>query len=123
MLNSWDRLTTYLDTALAGETTAQFRILFLDSKNRLIADEAQAGDAKNPVPIDPRTVMKRALALHATALILVHHHPDGRLTSGQADRKMIAEIKAAGAILSVVLHDHLIVGKGCTLSLRREGLL
>ncbi|PWC26590.1 hypothetical protein CR165_22365 [Pseudoroseomonas aestuarii] len=123
VLNSWDRLTTYLGTALAGETTAQFRILFLDSKNRLIADEAQAGDAANPMPVDPRAVMKRALELHATALILVHHHPDGRPTPGQADRKMIAEIQAAGAILSVVLHDHLIVGKGRTLSLRREGLL
>jgi DNA repair protein RadC len=123
VLNNWDRLMDYLNAALAREKIEQFRILFLDSKNRLIADEAQARGTVNHTPVYPREVVKRALELHATALILVHNHPSGDPTPSRADVEMTQEIKAAGAVLSVVVHDHIIVGNGRHLSFRREGLL
>ena len=123
VLNNWDRLIDYLNAAIAREKIEQFRILFLDSKNRLIADEAQARGTVNHTPVYPREVVKRALELHATALILVHNHPSGDPTPSRADIEMTAEIKAAGAVLSIVVHDHLIVGNGRHLSFRREGLL
>jgi DNA repair protein RadC len=123
VLNNWDRLIDYLNAAIAREKIEQFRILFLDSKNRLIADEAQAKGTVNHTPVYPREVVKRALELHATALILVHNHPSGDPTPSRADIEMTAEIKAAGAVLSIVVHDHLIVGNGRHLSFRREGLL
>jgi DNA repair protein RadC len=123
VLNNWDRLMDYLNAALAREKIEQFRILFLDSKNRLIADEAQARGTVNHTPVYPREVIKRALELHATALILVHNHPSGDPTPSRADIEMTGEIMAAGAVLSVVVHDHLIIGNGRHLSFRREGLL
>ncbi|MFC4168571.1 RadC family protein [Teichococcus aestuarii] len=123
VLNNWDRLITYLNAAISREKIEQFRILFLDSKNRLIADEAQAKGTVNHTPVYPREVMKRALELHATALILVHNHPSGDPTPSRADIEMTAEIRQAGQFFAVVVHDHLIVGNGRYLSFRREGLL
>ncbi|WP_419555849.1 RadC family protein [Roseomonas marmotae] len=123
LLNNWERLLDYLNAALAREKIEQFRILFLDSKNRLIADEAQARGTVNHTPVYPREVVKRALELHATALILVHDHPSGDPTPSRADIDMTAEIRDAGAFLSIVVHDHIIVGNGRHLSFRREGLL
>ena len=123
VLNNWDRLITYLNAAISREKIEQFRILFLDSKNRLIADEAQARGTVNHTPVYPREVMKRALELHATALILVHNHPSGDPTPSRADIEMTREIRVAGEIFSVVVHDHLIIGNGRHLSFRREGLL
>ena len=123
VLNNWDRLITYLNAAISREKIEQFRILFLDSKNRLIADEPQAKGTVNHTPVYPREVMKRALELHATALILVHNHPSGDPTPSRADIEMTAEIKQAGAFFAVAVHDHLIVGNGRYLSFRREGLL
>lgn len=123
LLNNWARLEDYLTSILAREPIEQFRILFLDSKNRLIADEAQARGTVNHTPVYPREVVKRALELHATALILVHNHPSGDPTPSRADIEMTAEIKAAAAALGIAVHDHLIVGRGSLLSFRREGLL
>jgi DNA repair protein RadC len=123
VLNNWDRLLAYLTAALARERVEQFRVLFLDTRNRLIADEAQARGTVNHTPVYPREVVKRALELQATALILVHNHPSGDPTPSRADIEMTQEVKAAAAILGIVLHDHLIVGNGRHLSFRREGLL
>ena len=123
VLNNWDRLLAYLNAALARERIEQFRVLFLDSRNRLIADEAQARGTVNHTPVYPREVVKRALELQATALILVHNHPSGDPTPSRADLDMTAEIKAAAAVLGIVLHDHLIIGNGRHLSFRREMLL
>lgn len=123
VLNNWERLITYLNAAISREKIEQFRILFLDSKNRLIADEPQAKGTVNHTPVYPREVMKRALELHATALILVHNHPSGDPTPSRADIEMTQEIRQAGAFFDVVVHDHLIVGNGRHLSFRREGLL
>jgi DNA repair protein RadC len=123
VLNNWERLTGYLHAAIAREPIEQFRVLFLDSKNRLLADEAQAKGTVNHTPVYPREVVKRALALHATALILVHNHPSGDPAPSRADVEMTAEVKQAAAALGIVLHDHLIIGQGRQLSFRREGLL
>jgi DNA repair protein RadC len=123
VLNNWDRLMDYLAAMLAREKVEQFRILFLDPRNRLIADEAQARGTVNHTPVYPREVVKRALELNATALILVHNHPSGDPTPSKADVEMTAEIREAASVLGVVLHDHVIVGNGNWLSFRREGLL
>ncbi len=123
VLNNWERLMDYLTAALSRETVEQFRVLFLDSRNRLLADEAQARGTVNHTPVYPREVIKRALELHATALILVHNHPSGDPTPSRADISMTAEIRSAGELLAVVVHDHIIIGNGRQLSFRREGLL
>ena len=123
VLNNWDRLLAYLTAALSREKVEQFRILFLDTRNRLIADEAQARGTVNHTPVYPREVVRRALELQATALILVHNHPSGDPTPSRADLEMTQEVKAAASVLGIVLHDHLVVGNGRHLSFRREGLL
>ena len=123
LLNNWDRLLSYLNASLSRERIEQFHVLYLDSKNRLILDEAQAKGTVNHTPVYPREIVKRALELHATALILVHNHPSGDPTPSRADIEMTQAVKQAAAVLEIVLHDHLIVGNGRHVSLRREGLL
>jgi DNA repair protein RadC len=123
LLHSWESLIGYLSAVLARERVEQFRLLFLDTRNRLIADEAQARGTVNHTPVYPREVVRRALELQATALILVHNHPSGDPTPSRADIEMTAEVKSAAAALGIVLHDHLIIGNGRHVSLRREGLL
>ncbi|BDG72596.1 RadC family protein [Roseomonas fluvialis] len=123
VLNNWDRLMDYLHAVMARERVEQFRILFLDTKNRLLADEAQARGTVNHTPVYPREVVKRALELHATALLLVHNHPSGDPTPSREDIEMTAEVKKAAGVLSIVVHDHVIIGNGRVFSFRREGLL
>ncbi len=123
ILDNWDRLMNYLTAAMARERVEQFRVIFLDSKNRLIADEAQARGTVDHAPVYPREVVKRALELHATALILVHNHPSGDPTPSRADIEMTSEVKQAAAAIGITLHDHLIIGRNNPLSFRREGLL
>ena len=123
VLANWDRLMHYLTAALLRERVEQFRVLFLDSRNRLLADEAQQRGTVNHTPVYPREVARRALELHATALILVHNHPSGDPTPSAEDIAMTREIKGAAAALSIVLHDHVVVGNGRWLSFRTEGLL
>jgi DNA repair protein RadC len=123
VLNNWDRLVDYLTAVLAREKVEQFRVLFLDPRNRLLADEAQGKGTVNHTPVYPREVVKRALEVGATALILVHNHPSGDPTPSRADVEMTAEVKAAASVFGIVLHDHLIVGNRRQTSLRREGLL
>ena len=123
VLSNWDALMGYLNAQLARERVEQFRVLFLDNRNRLIADEAQARGTVNHTPVYPREVAKRALELHATGLVLVHNHPSGDPTPSRQDVEMTAEIGRALGTLGVVLHDHVIVGNGRWVSFRREGLL
>jgi DNA repair protein RadC len=123
ILSNWERLLEYLTAILAREKIEQFRILFLDNRNRLLADEPQAKGTVNHTPVYPREVVKRALELHATAIILVHNHPSGDPSPSEDDIAMTKEIKRAAAALSVVLHDHIIVGNGQWLSFRKAGLL
>ena len=123
VLSSWDALLDYCHTAMAHRETEQFRILFLDRKNVLIADEEQARGTVDHVPVYPREVVKRALELNASALILVHNHPSGDPTPSESDISMTAQVQDAAAVLGITLHDHLIVGKGRELSFRAEGYL
>ena len=123
ILNNWDRLIDYLTAALSRERTEQLRILFLDNRNRLLADEAQTRGTVNHTPVYPREVVKRALELGATALILVHNHPSGDPTPSREDIAMTREVKASAAALDIVLHDHVIIGNGTWTSFQRDGLL
>ncbi len=123
VLGNWDRLMEYLHAVLAREKIEQFRILFLDNKNRLLADEAQARGTVNHTPVYPREVVKRALELAASAIILVHNHPSGDPSPSREDIEMTREIKAAVGTMGILLHDHIIVGNGDWLSFRKEGLL
>lgn len=123
VLASWEALVDYCHTAMAHRETEQFRVLFLDRKNVLVADEEQGRGTVDHVPVYPREVVKRALELNASALILVHNHPSGDPTPSAADIAMTAQVQAAAEALGLVLHDHLVIGKGRELSLRGEGYL
>jgi DNA repair protein RadC len=123
ILSSWDALVDYCHTAMSHRETEQFRILFLDRKNVLIADEEQAKGTVDHVPVYPREVVKRALELNASALILVHNHPSGDPTPSDADIQMTAQIQDAAHVLGITLHDHLIIGKSRELSFRAQGYL
>ena len=122
-LSSWDALLDYCHTTMSHRDTEQFRILFLNRKNMLIADEAQAKGTVDHVPVYPREVVKRALELNASALILVHNHPSGDPTPSRADIEMTNQIEQAAKAVGVVLHDHVIVGKELDTSFRATGLL
>lgn len=123
VLSSWDVLLDYLKTAMSHQETERFRVLYLDRKNVLIEDEELAQGTVDHVPVYPREVVKRALALNASALILVHNHPSGDPTPSEADIAMTTAIRDAAAVLGIVLHDHLIIGKGAEVSFRSEGLI
>jgi DNA repair protein RadC len=122
-LTSWTALIDYCTAAMAYETQEQFRILFLDRKNTLIADEVQSRGTVDHTPVYPREVMKRALDLAATAIILVHNHPSGDPTPSRSDIDMTYAIRDAAEVLGLVLHDHLVIGKARELSFRSEGYL
>jgi DNA repair protein RadC len=122
VVSSWDALLTYCHTVMAHRDTEQFRILFLDAKNTIIADEEQATGTLDHVPVYPREVVKRALELNAAALILVHNHPSGDPTPSQADIAMTRQISAAAATMGITVHDHLIIGKARETSFRAQGL-
>jgi DNA repair protein RadC len=123
VLTSWEALLDYCHTTMAHRETEQFRILFLDRKNVLIADEEQAKGTVDHVPVYPREVVKRGLELNASAIILVHNHPSGDPTPSSSDIVMTQQIKDAAEVLGIVLHDHLIIGKSRELSFRSEGYL
>ncbi len=123
VLTNWDALMGYLNAVLARERIEQFRLLFLDARNRLLTDEAQGHVTVDHTPVYPREVVKRALELHATAIILVHNHPSGDPQPSRADIDMTREIKTAAEALGIALHDHIIVGNGRWFSFRREGLV
>lgn len=123
LLSSWDALLDYCHTTMAHRETEQFRLLFLDRKNVLIADEEQAKGTVDHVPVYPREIVKRALELNASALILVHNHPSGDPTPSDADLSMTRQVQEACAALGLVLHDHLIIGKSRELSFRAQGYL
>ncbi|HRO14618.1 MAG TPA: DNA repair protein RadC [Paracoccus sp. (in: a-proteobacteria)] len=123
LLSSWDALVDYCHTAMAHGAIEQFRVLYLDRKNVLIADEEQAKGTVDHVPVYPREIVRRALELSASALILVHNHPSGDPTPSQADITMTEAIVAAAGTMGITVHDHLIIGKSRELSFRGSGLL
>ncbi|MFD2738356.1 DNA repair protein RadC [Sulfitobacter aestuarii] len=123
VVSNWNALLDYCHIYMAHRETEQFRVLYLDRKNVLIADEVQGRGTVDHVPVYPREVAKRALELNASALILVHNHPSGDPSPSQADISMTEQIKTACDALGLVLHDHLIIGRGRELSFRSQGYL
>jgi DNA repair protein RadC len=123
VLTNWQQLIDYCHVALAHEKTEQFRILFLDRKNVLIADEVQQRGTIDHTPVYPREVVKRALALNAAALILVHNHPSGDPKPSRDDIEMTREIRKAAEALGISIHDHLVIGRKGHTSFRSLGLL
>ncbi|WP_038076240.1 RadC family protein [Thioclava pacifica] len=121
VLSSWQALLDYCHTTLSHAETEQFRLLLLDRKNRLIADEEQGRGTVDHVPVYPREVIKRALEANASALILVHNHPSGDPTPSEADILITRQIAQAANLFGIELHDHLILGKDHEVSLRAEG--
>ncbi|HEY4113372.1 MAG TPA: DNA repair protein RadC [Rhizomicrobium sp.] len=122
-LSSWAALVDYCSAAMARATHEEFRILFLDKKNALIADEVQGQGTVDHTPVYPREIVKRALELAASAIILVHNHPSGDPTPSRADVEMTREIVAAAKALRITVHDHLVVGRGGTASFKSLGLI
>jgi len=122
VLSGWDALLDYCHTTMAHRETEQFRLLYLDTRNTVIADEEQAKGTVDHVPVYPREVVKRALELNASALILVHNHPSGDPTPSDADIVMTRQITAAANALNITVHDHLIIGKETETSFRALGL-
>ena len=123
VISSWDAVLDYCHTTMAHRETEQFRVLFLDRKNVLIADEEQARGTVDHVPVYPREVVKRALELNASAVILVHNHPSGDPTPSDSDISMTRQVDEAARALGLTLHDHLIIGKSTELSFRSAGYL
>jgi DNA repair protein RadC len=123
VIGSWKKLLDYLRMAMAEQKTEQFRLLFLDNKNALIADEEQQRGTVNHTPVYPREVVRRALELGASAIILVHNHPSGDPTPSQDDIAMTKEVAAAADKLGIAVHDHIIIGRKGHASLRSLGHL
>ena len=123
VIASWDSLLSYCRAAMADEKTELFRILFLDKKNILIADEVQQRGTVDHTPVYPREVVKRALELGASAIILVHNHPSGDPTPSKADVEMTNQIVKAAAALNIRVHDHLVIGHKLNASFKTLGLL
>lgn len=123
VLSSWSRLLDYCQATMAHEKREQFRILFLNKKNELIADEIQQTGTVDHTPAYPREIMKRALELGATALILCHNHPSGDHTPSDADIDMTHAIRAAAEPFNIVIHDHIIVSRNGVGSFKTMGLM
>jgi DNA repair protein RadC len=122
-ISSWDALLDYCSARMARAPIEEFRVLYLDRKNMLIADEAQSRGTVDHAPVYPREVVKRALELGASALILVHNHPSGDPTPSRSDIAMTREIVAAAKSLQIEVHDHLVIGRGNHTSFKALGLL
>jgi len=123
VLSSWDKVLDYCRTTLGYEPVERFHLLFLDKRNVLIADETQQRGTVDHTPVYPREVVKRALELGASALILVHNHPSGDTTPSRADIAMTAEIVEAAEHLGIVVHDHVIISRSGHASFKSMGLL
>lgn len=123
VLGSWTAVIDYCRASMAFEAREVFRILFLDKRNALIADEIQQTGTVDHTPVYPREVVKRALEVSATAVILVHNHPSGDPTASQADIAMTRQIIEAGKPLGILVHDHIIIGKNGHTSMKGQALI
>lgn len=123
ILGNWQQLMDYCQTTMAHETKEHFRVLFLNRKNHLIADEIQNSGTVDQAPVYPREIVKRALDLGATAMILMHNHPSGDPKPSQADIDITKAIIQAATPMEIIVHDHIIVSKSGTESLRNLGLI
>jgi DNA repair protein RadC len=123
ILSSWETVLDYCRTAMAFAEKEQFRILFLDKRNQVIADEVQQTGTVDHTPVYPREVVKRSLELSATAVILVHNHPSGDPAPSRADIDMTKQIVAVAKPLGIAVHDHIIVARDGHASMKALGLL
>ena len=123
VISSWDKLIGYCRIAIGREKTERFHLLFLDRKNRLIADESQQRGTVDHTPVYPREVVKRALELSASAIILVHNHPSGDPSPSRADIAMTREIIEAAEKLGLKVHDHIVISKSGHSSFKAMGLI
>lgn len=123
LLNSMDYLLSYFRTSMAYQKKEQFRVLFLDHKNYLIADEMQQEGTVNFTPVFPREIMKRALELSASAIIIVHNHPSGDPMPSREDQDMTRQIIEAAEKLDITVHDHIIITSQKHVSFRATGLM
>jgi DNA repair protein RadC len=123
VINSWQALLDYIHFSMGHKKIEQFRVLFLDKKNKLLGDELQSEGTVDHTPVYPREVVKRALELGATALLLVHNHPSGDPTPSEDDIRMTEAIDKAASSLNIRLHDHVIAAKDEYFSFKSHGLL
>lgn len=122
-IGSWSQLMEYCQARIGHAGVEEFHVLFLDRKNNLIADEAQQRGTVDHAPVYPREVVKRALELGATALILVHNHPSGDPAPSRADIDMTQQVVQAAKPLGIVIHDHVVIGRGTHASFKSLGLI
>ena len=123
VISNWRQLLAYCRAAMAQSKVEQFRILFLDRKNAVIADEVQQRGTVDHTPVYPREVVKRALELNASSILMVHNHPSGDPTPSRADIEMTREVREAAEKLGISLHDHVIISKSGHNSFKAMGLL
>lgn len=123
VISSWSALLGYVRVALANESREQFRVLFLDKKNQLIADEVMNRGTVDHAPVYPREVMRRALELSSSNIIILHNHPSGDPTPSRPDIDMTRQIVEAGKALKIAVHDHLVVGREGVASFKALGLM
>lgn len=123
VLQSWHQVIDYCTTRMSYNQQEQLRLLFLDQKNRLISDEVQQVGTVNHTPIYPREVMRRAIEVNASAIILVHNHPSGDPSPSRADIELTLKIQEIGAQLGIKLHDHIVIGQGKHNSFKSMGIL
>jgi DNA repair protein RadC len=123
VLSSWTALLEYCTAAMARVPHEEFRVLFLDRKNVLIADEVQAKGTVDHTPVYPREIIKRALELSSSAIILVHNHPSGDPAPSKADIAMTREVASAAKMMGITVHDHLVIGRAGHASFKSLGLL
>lgn len=123
IISSWNKLIDYLRAEMGGLKEEQFRVLFLNSKNMLIANEVQSNGTINHTMAYPREIVKRALELRAASIILVHNHPSGDIAPSIADIELTHQIIAAAKPLGVAVHDHVIIGSGSHLSFKTKGII
>jgi DNA repair protein RadC len=123
VLGSWSVLVQYLRSRLAHAKTEQFRVLFLDNKNRLIRDEVLGQGSIGHAPVYPREVLRRALEIQAKSLLLIHNHPSGDPTPSQADIQLTKTLVEGAKLLDITIHDHVIVASDECLSFRSKGLI
>ncbi len=122
-VGDWSKLVAYCRIAMQHATREQFRVLFLDVKNQIIADEVQGEGGHDHAPVYPREVLRRAIELRAAALILVHNHPSGDPRPSNADVEITREIVVAASTIGLKVHDHLVIGKHGQASLKALGLM
>jgi DNA repair protein RadC len=123
VISNWQALVDYCTAKIGFAATEEFHLLFLDRKNALIADERQQQGTVDHTPVYPREVVKRALALNASAIIMVHNHPSGDVTPSRADIEMTKQVREAAKTVGIALHDHLVIGRGKHASLKSLGLI